>query len=39
MPITFVAGAELGKVVKAIRITTDLDRTPVEVSAYAVVTE
>jgi hypothetical protein len=39
VPITFVAGAELGKVVKAIRISTDVDSTPVEVSAYAVVTQ
>jgi hypothetical protein len=37
LPVTFVAGAEVGKVVKTIRIQTDASATPIEVSSYAVV--
>jgi hypothetical protein len=35
--VTFVAGNTEGKVTKMIRITTDLDQSTPEVSAYAVV--
>jgi hypothetical protein len=38
VPVTFVAGAEQGKVVKTIRIQTDLSNQSVETSSYAVVT-
>jgi hypothetical protein len=37
VPITFKAGEQTGRVVKTIRIKTDLDGATVEVSAYAVV--
>jgi len=37
VPVTFVAGNTEGKVTKMIRITTDLDQSTPEVSAYAVV--
>ena len=37
VPVTFVAGAEFGKVLKTVQIRTDLSDSPVEVSTYAVV--
>ena len=37
VPVTFMAGADFGKVVKTIQIRTDLSDTPAEVSTYAVV--
>ena len=37
MPVTFVAGADFGRVVKTLRIRTDLSDSPVEVSTYAAV--
>lgn len=39
LPVTFLAGAELGKVERTIRIQTDLQKQPVEIPAYAVVNE
>lgn len=37
VPVTFVAGSEWGKVVRSIRIQTDLQKSPLEASTYAVV--
>jgi hypothetical protein len=37
IPVTFLAGSEWGKVVKAIHIDTDLQKAPVEAASYAVV--
>lgn len=37
LPVTFIAGDETGKVVKTVRIETDLDGAATEVSTYAVV--
>lgn len=39
IPVTFIAGKDLGKVVKAIRIETDLGNEKPELSAYAVVSQ
>ena len=39
LPVTFLAGAETGKVERTIRIQTDLQKQPVEIPAYAVVNE
>ena len=37
IPVTFVAGAEWGKVVKTVHIQTDVQKAPIEASTYAVV--
>jgi len=39
IPITFVAGKDLGKIIKAIHIETDLGADMPELSAYAVVSQ
>ena len=39
IPVTFVAGAERGKVVRTIHITTDLNGASADVSTYAIVNE
>lgn len=38
VPVTFVAGSDLGKIAKKLRIETDMDDAQPELSAYAVVT-
>ena len=39
LPVTFIAGAERGRVEKTIHITTDRDGATVDVSTYAIVAE
>ena len=39
VPVTFIAGEDSGKIVRTIRITTDMDESPIAVPAYVAVPE